>query len=219
MVDWDAIAAVLKAINWAAVSSIATAAALLVSSAVFRVQLVDRRRLRADQDRAQAEQVAGWLTFDREEKSWTAHVLNGSTQPVYDVLYVVRDAGDSDAAMPEIIPVIPPETTWSWPVSLFGSEFFENDDSEDEVEIAPDDGRKWGGIYELYNAEGDALYVGSVRKRAPDDPVNARAYMTFRDGRGLTWQRDSHGRLTSTRRRIDWAPRPNRLTGRIRSGR
>jgi hypothetical protein len=89
MADWSAVLAFLKAVDWQVVSSVATAGALLVSAGVFRIQLIDRRRLRADQDRIQAEQVAGWLTFDREERSWTAHVLNGSTQPVYDVAYIV----------------------------------------------------------------------------------------------------------------------------------
>ncbi|WP_433308327.1 hypothetical protein ACQP0U_17545 [Micromonospora sp. CA-269861] len=45
---------------------------------------------------------------------------------------------------------------------------------------------------------------------------NPRVYMTFRDKRGNAWQRDTHGRLTPTRRPVDHAPPANRLTGRIR---
>lgn len=144
---------------------------------MFRVQLADRRRIRRNEDRAQAEQVSGWLTIDSKEGARTAHLRNASTQPVYDVLYVVHDGYESDAAMPEFIPVVPPETTWAWSPGLFG-------DPEGE----PED-----------------------RALA----INARPYMTFRDGRGLSWQRDVHGRLIPTRRPVDWAPRPNRLTGRI----
>jgi hypothetical protein len=166
-----------RVVDWAAVSSIATAAALLVSAAVFRVQLTDRWRLRADQARAQAEQVSGWLTVDREEKLWTAHLRNGSTQPVYDVLYVVHDGCEGDAAMPEFIPVLPPETTWSWALDLWADP---KDDSDPRA-----------------------------------SHVNACPYMTFRDGRERTWQRDVHGRLTQipAGRPIDHTPRPNRLTG------
>ena len=214
MIDWYAVLAVLKAVDWQLVSSVATAGALLISAGVFRIQLIDRRRLRADQARAQAEQVAGWLTFDREERSWTAHVKNGSTQPIYDVLYVVRDLNkeDTDAAMPEFIPVIPPETTWSWPPNFFGPESFgvSEEDMEDDPRI--------GTIYGV----GDAQYIGSIRnvggilKRASEGYINHRAYMTFRDGRGLSWQRDSHGRISRTRRRVDWAPKAGRMTGRIK---
>lgn len=173
MVDWS----VLAKIDWTAVSSTATAAALLVSAAVFRVQLADRRRIRRSEDRAQAEQVSGWLTVDRETGQWTAHLRNASTQPVYDMLYVVHDGYEGDAAFPEFIPVVPPETTWSW----------------------------W------------PTFIGDPRD-VEDDPlltVNARPYMTFRDGRSLSWQRDVHGRISPTRRPVDWAPRPSRVTGRI----
>jgi hypothetical protein len=88
-------------IDWNAVSSVATASALVVSTAVFRVQLADRRRMRADQERAQAEHVAGWMTFDGEKKLWTGHIRNGSTQPVYDVVCAIRDSkkNDIDVAM------------------------------------------------------------------------------------------------------------------------
>ncbi|MDQ4033958.1 MAG: hypothetical protein M3332_17640 [Actinomycetota bacterium] len=197
--------AVLKTVNWTAVSSIIAVLALLVSSAVFRVHLTDRRRARADQERAQAEQVAGWLTVDREKKTWTAHARNGSTQPVYDVVYVVRDNEfDTDAAMPEFIPVIPPETTWSWSPGLFGPEAFDG---------APEDANY--GVYTLYDVDDRCLYVGSLRNSGLGGSINHRVYMTFRDGRGLTWQRDVHGRLTRFLRRIDDAPPADRVTGRI----
>jgi hypothetical protein len=68
---------------------------------------------------------------------------------------------------------------------------------------------------------GENAYIGSIRnvagikKRAAEGYINHRAYMTFRDGRGLSWQRDTHGRLRPVRRPIDWAPRAGRMTGRI----
>lgn len=209
--------AFLKAVDWQVVSSVATAGALLVSASVFRVQLIDRRRLRADQNRAQAEQVSGWLTFDREERTWIAHVLNGSIQPVYDVLYVVRDLNnaDTDAADPEIIPVIPPETAYSWEPTFLSAELFGM--PEDEVKDEP----KSALIYAVGGREDRPLYVGSIRNlsgltnRVTEGRINHRAYMTFWDGRGLTWQRDSRGRLSPTRRPVDWAPRTSRITGRI----
>lgn len=40
-------------------------------------------------------------------------------------------------------------------------------------------------------------------------------YMTFRDKRGMAWQRDTHGRLTPFWRNIDDAPPANPVTGRI----
>jgi len=217
MVDWGAVLAFLKSVDWQVVSSVATAGALLVSAGVFRIQLVDRRRLRADQARAQAEQVAGWLTFDREKRSWTAYVKNGSTQPVYDVAYIVRDLNneDTDAAMPEFIPVIPPETTWSWEPSFFGPESFGM--SEEDVEDVEDD-PMIGTIYGV----GENAYIGSIRnmggikKRAAEGYINHRPYMSYRDGRGLSWARDTHGRIRSVRRPIDWAPRAGRITGRIK---
>ncbi len=154
-------------INWAAISSIAITLTLIVNSAVFVVQLADRRKIRAHQDRTQAEQVSGWLTLDPEEKIWTAYVRNGSTQPVYDVVYVVRDSDDLDAAMPEFIPIVPPKTTWDWSPGFFGE---------------------------------------------PNGNVNPRAYMTFRDGHEISWQRDSHGRLTRATRPVDNAPPADPIT-------
>lgn len=131
---------------------------------------------------------------------------NGSTQPIYDVVYVIRDdEEDTDAAMPEFIAVVPPETTWSWRPDLFSPESFD----------APSEDAKFA-VYELKDAEDRSLYIGSLKNPALGGRVNQRAYVTFRDGRGLSWQRDVHGRLTRTMRRVDSAPRPNRVTGRIR---
>lgn len=217
-VDWHAVLAFLKAVDWQVVSSIATAGALLVSAGVFRIQLIDRRRLRADQARTQAEHVAGWLTVDRKEGSWTAHVKNGSPQPIYDVVYTARELNDedTDAAVPEFIPVVPPDTIWSWEPTFLGPEFFgDTEEMEDIPESA--------ALYTLYGSDGSdrPLYIGSIMNpggltnRLAEGRVNHRAYLTFRDGRGRTWQRDTHGRLSLTNRPVDEAPRPARLTGRI----
>lgn len=50
--------------------------------------------------------------------------------------------------------------------------------------------------------------------RAALEAVNPRLFISFRDAEGRVWRRDSHGRLTSTRRLVDQAPPPG-LTGRI----
>jgi hypothetical protein len=144
-----------------------------VSLATYRLNVRDKRRAWDDQARSQAEQVAGWLTRERceqhDQMEGKAHVRNGSKLPVYDVVYVVRDRQDLDAAMPEFIPMVPPETTWDFFPTWFG-----------------------------------------------DDPEgNPKVYMTSRDGRDSSWQRDSHGRLSPTRRPVDNAPPAHPVIGRI----
>ena len=94
---------------------------------------------------------------------------NSSKSPVYDVLYVIRDSQDLDAAMPEMIPVLPPDITWDFFPTWFGNQ--------------------------------------------PER--NPRVYMTFRDKRGMAWQRDTHGRLTPFRRNVDDAPPADPVSGRI----
>lgn len=150
--------------------------ALLVSVASYRLNLRDKRYAWEDQERNQAEEVAGWLAREmceeHSEMEWKAYVRNGSKSPVYDVLYVIHDRADLDAAIPELIPVIPPDTTWDFFPTWFGG---------------PPEG-------------------------------NPRVYMTFRDKRGNAWQRDTHGRLTPTRRPVDSAPPTDPTTGRISYG-
>ena len=53
---------------------------------------------------------------------WKAYVRNSSKSPVYDVLYVIHDSQDLDAAMPEMIPLIPPDTTWDFFPTWFGDQ-------------------------------------------------------------------------------------------------
>ncbi len=87
--------------------------ALVVSVATYRLNVRDRRRGWEAQERAQAEEVAGWLVREmcdeHKEMDWKAYVRNSSKSPVYDVLYVIHDSQDLDAAMPEMIPLIPPD--------------------------------------------------------------------------------------------------------------
>lgn len=221
VVDWDAVLAFLKAVDWQVVASVATAGALLVSAGVFRIQLIDRRRLRAVQDRSQADHVAGWLTFNHEDRSWTAYLKNGSTLPIYDVAYIVRDLNDedTDVAMPEFISVVPPDTMRSWSPIFFGLEFFSapEEDAENDSRITILDSIRNAIIYLVGDNEhiGSVRDVESIRERASEGHINQRAYLTFRDGRGLSWQRDTHGRLSPFKRRIDWAPKAARITGRI----
>lgn len=155
------------------ITTIIAVFALAVSVATFLLNLRDRRRSWDDQVRAQAAQVAGWVTREMCEEhgqlEWKAHVRNGSKSAIYDVLYVLHDSADLDAALPEMIPQIPPETTWSFNPTW------------------------WGGPLE---------YPPTV-------------YMIFRDAHGKAWQRDAHGRLSSTRRPIDHAPPSDPVTGRI----
>ena len=53
---------------------------------------------------------------------WKAYVRNSSKSPVYDVLYVIHDSQGLDAAMPEMIPLIPPDTTWDFFPTWFGDQ-------------------------------------------------------------------------------------------------
>ena len=80
--------------------------ALVVSVATYRLNVRDRRRAWEAQERTQAEEVAGWLVREmceeHKEMEWKAYVRNSSKSPVYDVLYVIHDSQDLDAAMPEI---------------------------------------------------------------------------------------------------------------------
>src|SRR5579862_2600412 len=98
--------------------------ALVVSVATYRLNVRDSRQAREAQERAQAEEVAGWLAREiceeHGEMEWKAYVRNSSKSPVYDVLYVIHHSQDLDAAMPEMIPLIPPDTTWDFSPTWFG---------------------------------------------------------------------------------------------------
>jgi hypothetical protein len=102
-----------QAVTWAIASL-----ALIVSVAAYRLNARDRRYAWKTQEQAQAEEVAGWLVHEmceeHREIEWKAYVRNSSKSPVYDVLYVVHDSHDLDASMPEMIPLIPPDTTWNF---------------------------------------------------------------------------------------------------------
>jgi hypothetical protein len=50
---------------------------------------------------------------------WKVYVRNSSKSPVYDVLYVIHDSQDLDAALPEMIP---PDTTWDFFPTWFGNQ-------------------------------------------------------------------------------------------------
>jgi hypothetical protein len=100
--------------------------ALVVSVATYRLNVRDRRHGWEAQERAQAEEVAGWLVREmceeHKEMEWKAFVRNSSKSPVYDVLYVIHDSQDLDAAMPEMIPLIPPDTTRDFFPTWFGNQ-------------------------------------------------------------------------------------------------
>jgi hypothetical protein len=104
--------------------------ALVVSVATYRLNVRDRRRAWEAQERAQAEEVAGWLIREmceeHKEVEWKAYVRNSSRSPVYDVLYVIHDSQDLDTALPEMIPLIPPDTTWDFFPTWFGAQPEEN---------------------------------------------------------------------------------------------
>ena len=87
--------------------------ALVVSVVTYRLNVRDRRHAWEAQERAQAEEVAGLLVREmceeHKEMEWKAYVRNSSRSPVYNVLYVIHDSQDLDAALPEMIPLIPPD--------------------------------------------------------------------------------------------------------------
>jgi hypothetical protein len=100
--------------------------ALVVSGATYRLNVRDKRYAWKGQEQEQAEEVAGWLAREmceeHAEMEWKAYLRNSSRSPVYDVLYVVHDSQDLDAAMPEMIPLIPPDTTWDFFPTWFGDQ-------------------------------------------------------------------------------------------------
>jgi hypothetical protein len=102
-------------------------------------------------------------------------VQNASRQPIYDVLFVVRDHNGSDFSIDTVgmMEVLPPDTI-----------------------------ETFDGAFDMTTSLAS---------------VNHRLYMTFRDGRGLSWQRATHGRLEPARRPVDDAPGAGR-TGRIPRG-
>jgi hypothetical protein len=104
--------------------------ALVVSVVTYRLNVRDKRYAWEVQKRAQAEEVAGWLVREicgeHKEMEWKAYIRNSSRSPVYDVLYVVHDSQGLDAAMPEMIPLIPPDTTWDFFPAWFGNQPEEN---------------------------------------------------------------------------------------------
>lgn len=146
--------------------------ALLLNFSVFMVLRKDRRHVREVEERDQAERVAGWVSVDARQHRLTAHIQNASDQPVYDVLFVVRDKEDLDFSMDTVgmLAVLPPKTI------------------EDR----------------------DATFKGESFQS-----LNERLYLTFRDGRGVSWERDTHGRLRHAWRPLDSAPSPDGTTRRI----
>jgi hypothetical protein len=149
-------------------SDVIAAAAVAISVIVFAVQRADRRRDRRTVERAQAEQIAGWLSLEEDEQV-VVHLHNASSQPIYDLLWMARDYSDLDVVSPDSeISVLPPHKTID-------------------------------------------LYLGPA---GGDLHPHLRVYLSFRDGHGLAWQRDSHGRLTRTHRPFDDAPPTNPITGR-----
>jgi hypothetical protein len=155
---------------------LALLAAGIATRAAWHVLEVERQRdvdRRTAEERAQAERVAGWVIVDEETGDLTIHVHNGSSQPVYDVVTVVRDLDDLDFSIDSVnfLPVAPPTTTTTLTLT--------------------------------YEGEGTEL-----------QRINRRLYLTFRDGRARTWERDTHGRLRRAHRPADEAPEPG-PTGRI----
>jgi hypothetical protein len=149
-------------------SDVIAAAAVAISVIVFAVQRRDRGRDRRRVERAQAEQIAGWLSLEDNEQM-VVRLRNASSQPIYDLLWMVRDSGDLDVVTRKpFISVLPPQTTI-------------------DLELGPMD---------------DYLHPG------------LRVYLTFRDGHGQAWQRDSHGRLIRIDRGfVDDAPPAKAITG------
>ncbi|MBF5081393.1 hypothetical protein [Quadrisphaera sp. INWT6] len=89
----------------------ATALAFVLGFAVYLHDRLDKRR-------AQAEQVAAWLSLDEHGngraryRRWYSHVSNGSTQPVREVLYIAARG----AVEAQYIDVLPPGAAEVTPV-------------------------------------------------------------------------------------------------------
>ena len=146
--------------------------ALVVSVATYRLNVRDSRRAREAQERAQAEEVAGWLVREmceeHKEMQWKAYVRNSSMSPVYDVLYVVHDSQDLDAAVPEMIPLIPPDTTWDFFPTWFG------DQPEGNPRVYMTFRDKRGQAWQRDTHGRLAPFQRNVDDAPPADPVSGR---------------------------------------------
>jgi hypothetical protein len=156
-----------QALTWAI-----ALAAFAVSAATYRLNVRDKRYAWEAQERAQAEEVAGWLVREmceeHKEMEWKAYVRNSSKSPVYDVLYVVHDSLDLDAAMPEVIPLIPPDTTWDFFPTWFG------DQSNENLRVYMTFRDKRGKAWQRDTHGRLAPFQRNVDNAPPTDPVSGR---------------------------------------------
>jgi hypothetical protein len=146
--------------------------ALVVSAATYRLNVRDKSYAWKTQDQAQAEEVAGWLVREmceeHQEMEWKAYVRNSSKSPVYDVLYVVHDSQDLDAAMPEMIPLIPPDTTWDFFPAWFG------DQPEENPRVYMTFRDKRGNAWQRDTHGRLAPFRRNIDNAPPADPVSGR---------------------------------------------
>lgn len=78
------------AIDWGSVpdwfAAIGTVGALVVALLLLGKELKDRRRAAALADLQPASQVFAWAKPEKARKGWATYVLNGSNEPIYDVI-------------------------------------------------------------------------------------------------------------------------------------
>jgi len=158
--------------------------ALVVSVATYRLNVRDSRHGWEAQERAQAEEVAGWLVREiceeHKEMEWKAYVRNSSKSPVYDVLYVVHGSQDLDAAMPEMIPLLPPDTTWDFFPTWFG------DQPEGNPRVYMTFRDKRGKAWQRDTHGRLTTFRRNVDDAPPADPVSGRiSYGIRNQGSGL----------------------------------
>ncbi|GHC72264.1 hypothetical protein GCM10007079_05360 [Nocardiopsis terrae] len=125
-------------IFWAAVGSLATAGALLVSIVLLMFQFRDRTKAKKQEKRFSAEHVSGWINVNYEpkiikkgkedleglKKKVKVSLKNTGNQPVFDVsMRVAEKFPGSDyvklgnLGLPTTIPVLPPEDGGEWDIS------------------------------------------------------------------------------------------------------
>jgi len=106
----------------------------------------------------------------RGTRRWSgrAYVRNSSKSPVYDVLYVVHDSQDLDAALPEMIPLIPPDTTWD-----FFPTWFENQ-PEGNPRVYMTFRDKRGNAWQRDTHGRLTSFRRNVDNAPPADPVSGR---------------------------------------------
>jgi hypothetical protein len=141
---------------------------------VFVVHLLDRHKAHGEQERAQAEQVAGWLIYRPRDygRRLGAYVRNGSKQPIYSITWEIYNMRSDSLNVVY--------NMRSGSMNVFDCVY----SLEPILTIPPETTRdSW-------------LNQTATREILNDGDLSALCVsLTFRDARGREWERDPRGIL------------------------